>query len=279
MNICIIIVLVIYLSENSKMNDSSLLSFTKSKEQSFMADCYPLIPSVRAKKVVLSYKAKKAAASLEKQGVSVFLLSDNPSLPTNIASHADLNCLYLGCNRFAVLKEQTKLVSELKTLGYYVYEVAGAWQKYPCDCKLNCYITKNCCVSHETALNDEISGFLFNRGVRRIKAKQGYSRCSVAAVSESAAITADNGISTLLEGQGIVILRVPAGEIALSGYDSGFIGGSCFLIDRNELAFFGRVSELSYYSEIKAFCDKYEIKITELSDEPLTDYGGAVIIK
>ncbi len=236
------------------------------------------VPYSNAKTIILSCEAVKAAAEIVRRGINVLYTTNNPSLPITISSHADLNCLYLGNGTIAVLEEQQELISILRARGFTVFTVGGAGMVYPFDCKLNCLFMRDFCLSHETALNGEIRRFLFNREVHQINSKQGYSRCSVAVVSNNAVITADMGLARLLEGQGIEVLLVPFGEIRLKGYDSGFIGGSCFLIENNELSFFGKVSETSFYKDIKDFCNKNDVEITELTDEPLTDCGGAVII-
>lgn len=231
------------------------------------------------KKIVIVAKSAKAVIeALKARGIEALTVASNPSLPVGIADHADLNCLLLPNGAIAVLEEQERLIFTLKAEGYEAIPIKGASREYPADCVLNCLLANGVCVSHKTALNDEIRRLLVDGGVRLLDSKQGYSRCSAALVNERAAITADSTINGLLSGQGIEVLLVPQGEIALHGYDYGFIGGSCFLISKNELAFFGQASKLSYYEIIEAFCAKNGVTVIELTDEPLRDIGGAVAL-
>ena len=63
-------------------------------------------------------------------------------------------------------------------------------------------------------------------GKRFVNVNQGYSKCSVAKVSEKAAITADSSLYKAMTEQGIDVLLISQGNITLKGYDCGFIGAS-----------------------------------------------------
>ena len=68
--------------------------------------------------------------------------------------------------------------------------------------------------------------------------RQGYTHCSVCAVTESAIITSDDGIAECAELCGIDVLKISPGGIELNGYDSGFIGGASARVG-DALCFFG----------------------------------------
>ena len=67
--------------------------------------------------------------------------------------------------------------------------------------------------------------------------------------------------------------------IELKGYDYGFIGGAGFY-DSGKVYFFGNIKNHPDYDKIKEFI-KYNNSIIEIicQDMPITDIGGAVIIK
>ena len=236
----------------------------------------PENPSERKKTVIVSGENKIFVEALKKEGITTLLCERNPSLPPPIASHADVNCLYLGENTIAVLAEQASLIYSLKSLEDDVIEVTGAKNEYPADCILNCLLMGKTAASHKTALNAQIRELLFSKGFSLIASNQGYSRCSVCPIGDKAAITADDGLARTLQEQGIDVLIIPKGEIKLSGYEYGFIGGSSFMTDDKELAFFGKASEISYFGLIKEFLKKHEVLSKEITDEPLTDIGGAI---
>lgn len=68
------------------------------------------------------------------------------------------------------------------------------------------------------------------------------------------------------------------GQIKLSGYSYGFIGGCCGFIDKNLIAFNGKLSTYNDAGKIKNFLRKYNVNYVELTDKPLTDIGGIVPI-
>ena len=115
------------------------------------------------------------------------------------------------------------------------------------------------------------------RGYGLINVKQGYAKCSCAAVSDHAIITADNGIIRSLEDNPIDVLSIGKGSIRLDGADTGFIGGaSGYDKDRKTLYFCGNIKEHPDYNSIKRFCNEQDTQIVSLNDDHLTDIGGII---
>ncbi len=112
-----------------------------------------------------------------------------------------------------------------------------------------------------------------------VSVNQGYTRCSVAMLSEKCAVTADRGIASALSKNGIDVLTVRAGHIELKGYDSGFIGGAGALISDGVYGFFGDLFSHPDGDMIAEFADRHKIKAVSLSDEPLSDNGGLLILR
>lgn len=73
---------------------------------------------------------------------------------------------------------------------------------------------------------------------------QGYTRCATAVVAKDAIITMDLGIRALAQFLGIDVLLVHEENVFLDGYDYGFLGGCCGLIDKNVVAFTGKLDSL-----------------------------------
>ena len=116
------------------------------------------------------------------------------------------------------------------------------------------------------------------KGKNLINIKQGYSKCSIAVVSEKALITSDKGIYKALKPYGFDILLIPSGDISLPGLDYGFIGGTCGLISKNKMAFFGNLENHSYGNDIKNFLLKYDVEPIYLSNSKLIDRGSILTI-
>jgi hypothetical protein len=113
---------------------------------------------------------------------------------------------------------------------------------------------------------------------RFVSVRQGYARCSVALLTEKAAITADRGLSEVLKRDGIDVLTVRAGHIGLPGYGYGFLGGAGGRLREGVYVFFGDLLSHPDGEAILAFCKRQKISAVSLADEPLRDYGGLLVL-
>jgi hypothetical protein len=107
-----------------------------------------------------------------------------------------------------------------------------------------------------------------------INVNQGYTKCSCAVVSEHALITSDRSIQKALTGTDIDVLLLPPGDILLPGLDYGFIGGTCGLIDKKHMAFYGDLSFYSYGKEVLEFLKKQDVETIFLRRGKLADRGS-----
>ncbi len=149
-------------------------------------------------------------------------------------------------------------------------------EKYPRDILLNSLLIDNTLY----ARLDYTSKKIRSLAKKEVPVKQGYSRCSTLVVSDKAIITADRGIAKAFsentsEGESLLISE---GHIALKGYDCGFIGGASVKLPDNKLAFFGDISKHPDFERIKLFAERHGCELVSLSDTPLRDVGGGVII-
>ena len=141
---------------------------------------------------------------------------------------------------------------------------------YPEDVILN-FIDTDCTV---IGYGKALPGFIDKRV---ISVKQGYTRCSTL-MTKDCAVSADKGILSALESLGFDTLQIGAGYIDLPGYDCGFIGGASFY-DEGAVFFFGDPALHRDGERIKSFLSAHGTDCIPLTGGPLTDYGGAVIIK
>ncbi len=123
-----------------------------------------------------------------------------------------------------------------------------------------------------------VSEKLLSRYDAFIPVKQGYARCSVALLSESCAVTADKGLYKALTKSGLDVLLISSGNIALEGYSFGFIGGAGGRIKDDTYVFFGDLLSHPDGERIRSFASEHKINAVSLSDEPLSDHGGLLII-
>lgn len=106
-----------------------------------------------------------------------------------------------------------------------------------------------------------------------IPLRQGYAACSTLKLSDRAAITADPNIVAALTENGIRVLKISAGNIALPGYSCGFIGGASAVIC-NKVIFFGSLREHPSYTDISEFCRAEGVTVTDFPSLELTDHGS-----
>ena len=142
--------------------------------------------------------------------------------------------------------------------------------KYPSDIRYNIAVTGKYAL-HNFKYSDP--SFTENADYININVNQGYTKCNVCVVGESAIITSDEGIANALLNQSIDVLLIKSGYINLSGYSYGFIGGCTGLIEKDLLAFAGEASTHPDYELIKFFCKNHGVEIVSLSNGELVDIG------
>ena len=154
-----------------------------------------------------------------------------------------------------------------------------AGEKYPENVLLNCLFIGNTLYGRLDSVDDTMLDYCREENIKLVNVNQGYTRCSSLQVAENAVITADKGIAKALENNGVEVLLISPGNIALKGYDYGFIGGAGFY-DNGKVFFFGNIKKHPDYDKIRQFCSLYNSDIEIIcQDMPLTDIGSAVVFE
>ncbi len=144
---------------------------------------------------------------------------------------------------------------------------------YPSDIAYNVAVTGKYAIHNFHYTEPE---FLARSPYTHIWVKQGYSKCSVCIVGESAIITADKGIAEAADSAGMDVLLISAGYVTLPGYDYGFIGGASGLVENGLLYFCGDIATHPDYANIAKFCKKYSVELVSLWDGRLVDVGTII---
>ena len=190
--------------------------------------------------------------------------------------HADMSVCHLGGNRFIADENNTELINGFVSLGAEFSTCSGIDAKNP---KLNVCFLKNRIICNKDKTDRKILDFCTERDIEILHTKQSYSACSIAVVNENAVITADNSIYELCRVNKIDVLKIHEGYIRLDGYNYGFIGGCCGLIDKGLMVFSGDITRHPDYLNIKAFTDNYGVDIQSLGSNDLYDIGGILPVK
>ena len=112
---------------------------------------------------------------------------------------------------------------------------------------------------------------------RVLDVRQGYAKCSICVVSDSAAVTSDEGIYKILKDNGFDVLKIRPGHIRL-GKMAGFIGGASGLLRRGLIAFSGDLMSHPDGAEIAAFCRNAGVDAVSLGKGELVDVGSIIRI-
>lgn len=199
------------------------------------------------------------------------LLPPDDRLDKPVSAHADMLCGRLD-DVVILNKEYYEKNAALFDQAPVVITEKAISKEYPRDIILNFIDTKNAVIGHK----DVISVYAGMTGKKPLPVRQGYARCSTL-IFGNCAVSADGGILSALQKEGFKTLLIKPGGIELPGYGCGFIGGASFL-DGDTVYFFGRTDCHPQYELINGFIAENGYKTVELSQSPLTDYGGAVVI-
>ena len=205
----------------------------------------------------------------------VFWLPDNPAVDERLAGHADLS-VFSGNGAIVVAKGlYPHIVKELTNIGVPVIPSGEQGLVYPKDAGLCVCRTGRYTIYNPKKSDPVLEPYL---DLDRIAVNQGYTRCSVCAVSDEAIITADDGISSAASKKGLDVLKIAPGHISLDGYGYGFIGGATVKPSRNTIAFTGVLDEHPDKDRILQFLQKYYVEPVFLTKTLIFDIGGAIAL-
>lgn len=174
--------------------------------------------------------------------------------------------------------DKTEAVCAPECFEYYrrslpdVHITAGSrtpTEGYPNDIPYNAARIGRRVIANTGHTEPKILEYYEKRGFEIINTKQGYTKCSLAILSDNAVITGDEGLYRLLKKfEDIKCLKTDQRNVRLSGYDHGFIGGACGLMGETAV-FFGDVCP-----EARNFMEELGIGCFCAARGPLRDYGS-----
>ena len=185
--------------------------------------------------------------------------------------HADMSILHLGGSRFVIDDNNSELASKLGSMGAEIKLCSGIDAAFPL---LNICILGKKAICDPSRVDKYVMDYFLREKIRIIKTRQRYSKCSTAVISENAVITTDNSICKLCRAENIDVLKVSCDGIRLDGYDHGFIGGTCGMVDAQTLVFCGDIKRHKDYYNIRSFAANHGISITSAGGGDLYDIGG-----
>lgn len=235
----------------------------------------------RAGTVILGEKYRALLEGpLKARGIETIYLPDNPNVDGRLSGHADLSVLHTGGERIylAPYLRESRLHERLLALGMDVrFPQIEQSPGYPGDVSLNvCIAGKHVLWNRDYVPKEIDEYFTNNQSLISVPCRQGYAKCSVCPVGEGSIITSDAGIAKAAERAGLDVLLISAGFFGLTGYDYGFIGGSCFKISESELSFTGTLAGHNDESKIISFLKRHDVRPVFLTERPAFDIGSGI---
>ncbi len=213
------------------------------------------------------------------------ILSDQTEAGAAINGHPDLQLHVLDQRIFVYKGISRRLSAEIQraTDKSVILTNSEIRQPYPHDVHLNAVSTPEYFIHHTGQTDPLLLAMAKESGRQIIHLKQGYARCTILPVNETAFITNDRKAAISLKRSGAACLYLPPGDIRLTGYEHGFIGGSAAFVKQPEelyLVTLGDMERYRHYGEIVKFLKGLGIKYTPfpLSPGPLEDMGGILQI-
>ena len=236
------------------------------------------------KTVIIGERYSSSLTSgLKKLGYRVLLMPDNPFISPYLAGHTDLSLLYdkKGETLFAApyLKYSRFIenISKFITNLYYLDIIQT--EEYPNDVQMNVFLNEKYAILNSETISKDIADYLTNsHGYKPVNVRQGYAKCCTLSAGEGI-ITSDPGIFTATSKYSIPSLKITKGFISLPGFNYGFIGGSAITLDKNLIAFTGKLTNHPDRLIIEEFLSSYDIDTVYLTDDPVFDIGGGFLLE
>lgn len=218
--------------------------------------------------------------TLRNLGFKTLLVPKETELYPAIDGHVDIQIAIIDNEkRLLVINPNlpVEFKNHLKEYNINYIEAANSLSnKYPNNIRLNAFITKEFLIHNLKYTDEEILNSCHNK--KLINIKQGYSKCSILPIKEKVIITNDSGIHKKLCKENFDILLLPYGDIVLSDFEYGFIGGTGGMISNDTLAFFGSLDYYRYGNKVKEFLAKHNVKPLYLKEGKLIDRGSLFVL-
>lgn len=156
----------------------------------------PNLPKRGITLAAVSVGAEKAKEYLLSRGIGVLDILPCAAITDGTDAHADLHLLHLGGRKIILSREQCNNAEKLIEMGFDVQVLdTPLGDKYPADVPLNAALFGNYAILNPKTVCKNID---FS-GRSLIPVRQGYTKCSVVPVTESAIITDDVSIASAAE--------------------------------------------------------------------------------
>lgn len=195
-------------------------------------------------------------------------------IDNSTSTHPDMQ-FFSFSNKKAIVFSETLEYYKDKLPDYILYDVPSYGSVYPYDCILNIarvgektFLTKFQYENLKNIIN--FSSPVFTN--------QGYSKCSICVLNDSAILTADVGVHKIAQKNGVRSYLMNDNGIYLDGYNNGFWGGCSGVLGENKIYFNGNIEMLSCYDGLIEIFKKENIEPLYHTSEKLCDNGSILAL-
>jgi len=213
---------------------------------------------------------------LKSMGIEVLFSCKNENVSKPLYYHADMQIVPVSCDTFIVAPECYNYYKNLLE-NYNIKLIKGNTYlscNYPLDIAYNIIVTEKYAIHNFNHTDSVLKSKLDTK--KFINISQGYTACTLCALSDSAYITSDEGTSKKLSSFDFDILVINDKDIILPGFNHGFFGGSSVMLNSGLLAVNGNVCLHTDYDKINIFCQNHGVSLLSLSDNSIMDIGSLI---
>ncbi len=241
----------------------------------------PYIPIKNPRYVIIDYRASKEILNyLKNLNIEPIKTIKCPDLQEPVDGHPDMVIHPVDYKSFVIAPNVYEYYRNvLESKGIKVIKGGKTLSRnYPEDIAYNVARIGRYAV-HNTKHTDQVlKYYLEEAGIEFIHVNQGYTKCSIAAVSENKALTSDFLIHEKLISYNIDCLYINPKVVYLKGYDNGFIGGCTGLINEKIFLSTGKIFDENISVSLKKFIQLNGYMYDEASSEQITDLGTLIPI-
>lgn len=162
-----------------------------------------------------------------------------------------------------------RILQERRIKYFTGHKIVG--NKYPETAAFNAHIGKRYLIHNLNFTDNKI--VMAATGLKSIHVNQGYTRCNLISLNDEVFVTSDHGIYKSLSGYGLSCHLFSTEKILLSGFDHGFIGGTCGIWDQ-KIFLCGNLKHYYWGKAFRNLTESVGFQIVELTDGLLNDVGG-----
>ena len=236
----------------------------------------PYIPIKNPRYVIIDYRASKEILNyLKNLNIEPIKTIKCPDLQEPVDGHPDMVIHPVDYKSFVIAPNVYEYYRNvLESKGIKVIKGGKTLSRnYPEDIAYNVARIGRYAV-HNTKHTDQVlKYYLEEAGIEFIHVNQGYTKCSIAPVSDNKALTSDFLIHEKLISYNIDCLYINPKVVYLKGYDNGFIGGSMGLINEKIFLSTGKIFDENISVSLKEFIQSSGYLYDEATSEQITDLG------